>query len=504
MKSSQSAKLNTLLREQRLLRGWSLQQLAEHLCQLGEGEGCLLGISADMVGKWERGEKRPSLFYQEKLCQIYNTTTDKLGLLERHTTHKPITEPTPSSKQSSAPTYMPSVVGQPITHVSLDAIQATHTFLHDEQVTLEGLESTLLSLSSKQLAYLTTMGWTLQDVLTALQAILQGEAVMAKIQRRQVLQLGAGLILGSITFPTHEHHSTEERVQITQSLGESIAISWSLFQSANPTQVLAIAQSQLALVQRAYHILYPNVRPLYYSAIYRLIGAALHFQGRYDEARIAHEKSYITALEDGNVWNIAQCLSWQAYGQKAQRQYAEAIETAQAALRIISLQKDTESIRLRARLLAFNAENAALLGKNVETEMDLAASEILLQQLPGNHEEFDRIHWLQQAGLCALHLKQFETAARHLQQAFDELPPQWILRSISTALPLASTFIRLGEKEQALAIARSILPLAQIVQAPTLNQEYLRYLHKEFLISFPGNKDCQMLVNEAYRQLILI
>jgi hypothetical protein len=49
-----------------------------------------------------------------------------------------------------------------------------------------------------------------------------------------------------------------------------------------------------------------------YSAVYRLIGGALHFQGQYDEA--AHEKSYIAALEGNDVWNMAQSLSWQADG----------------------------------------------------------------------------------------------------------------------------------------------------------------------------------------------
>ena len=35
-----------------------------------------------MVGKWERGFKRPSPFYQEKLCSLYDLTAEELGLVD--------------------------------------------------------------------------------------------------------------------------------------------------------------------------------------------------------------------------------------------------------------------------------------------------------------------------------------------------------------------------------------------------------------------------------------
>src|ERR1700719_1749102 len=130
------------------------------------------------------------------------------------------------------------------------------------------------------------------------------------------LQLGAGLFLRGIALPEREHPTAEERVQLSEAIGESIAASWTLFQTTNTAQVLAVGQAQLSLIQRAHYTLYPSVRPMHYSAIYRLIGGALHFQGRYDEARQAHEKSYITALEGSDVWNMAQSLSWQADGLK--------------------------------------------------------------------------------------------------------------------------------------------------------------------------------------------
>src|SRR5205807_2262639 len=73
---------NTPLRRQRLLRGWSLERVAELLNELAiEQTGQNVGVNAQMVGKWERGEKRPRPRYQELLCQLYQVDTDDLGFL---------------------------------------------------------------------------------------------------------------------------------------------------------------------------------------------------------------------------------------------------------------------------------------------------------------------------------------------------------------------------------------------------------------------------------------
>jgi tetratricopeptide (TPR) repeat protein len=39
-----------------------------------------VGVNADMVGKWERGEKRPSKLYRRLLCLLYQATEEELGL----------------------------------------------------------------------------------------------------------------------------------------------------------------------------------------------------------------------------------------------------------------------------------------------------------------------------------------------------------------------------------------------------------------------------------------
>ncbi len=83
MKSKEQRKPNSLLREQRLLRGWSLQRVVEQLCALSSAsDERLPGVNAIMVSNWETGTKKPSPFYQERLCKLYMMTADQLGFMD--------------------------------------------------------------------------------------------------------------------------------------------------------------------------------------------------------------------------------------------------------------------------------------------------------------------------------------------------------------------------------------------------------------------------------------
>ncbi|QBD75012.1 helix-turn-helix domain-containing protein [Ktedonosporobacter rubrisoli] len=63
-------KPNIIIRRERQLRGWSQQKVAE-----------LVGTSEDVVSRWERGERKPSPFFQEKLCMLYGRSTEELGFI---------------------------------------------------------------------------------------------------------------------------------------------------------------------------------------------------------------------------------------------------------------------------------------------------------------------------------------------------------------------------------------------------------------------------------------
>lgn len=66
-----SRKSNPLLRFEREKRGWSQRRVAEQL-----------DTSEDMVSRWERGERTPIPFFQEKLCNLFGKNAVELGFIE--------------------------------------------------------------------------------------------------------------------------------------------------------------------------------------------------------------------------------------------------------------------------------------------------------------------------------------------------------------------------------------------------------------------------------------
>src|SRR5712692_6650699 len=62
-------------------RGWTQQEVAEQLDRLAWlRRHKRVGVNADMVAKWERGEKRPSPLYRELLCLLFETDAQALGI----------------------------------------------------------------------------------------------------------------------------------------------------------------------------------------------------------------------------------------------------------------------------------------------------------------------------------------------------------------------------------------------------------------------------------------
>src|SRR5947209_15831802 len=61
---------NQRLRHERELRGWSQAKLAEKI-----------GTTCATVNRWERGNKAPSPYFREQLCDLFEKNTEELGLL---------------------------------------------------------------------------------------------------------------------------------------------------------------------------------------------------------------------------------------------------------------------------------------------------------------------------------------------------------------------------------------------------------------------------------------
>ena len=69
------------LQELRDDRGWTQQDVADQIGRLAWLEHKKhVGINAQMVSKYERGEKCPNRMYQELFCLLYGVSVDQLGL----------------------------------------------------------------------------------------------------------------------------------------------------------------------------------------------------------------------------------------------------------------------------------------------------------------------------------------------------------------------------------------------------------------------------------------
>src|SRR6185437_10235004 len=69
------------LRSLREQRGWTQQEVADQVARMAWlRKSERVGVNADMVAKWERGDKKPSLRYRELLTLVFETDAHGLGL----------------------------------------------------------------------------------------------------------------------------------------------------------------------------------------------------------------------------------------------------------------------------------------------------------------------------------------------------------------------------------------------------------------------------------------
>lgn len=82
----------TRLRQERELRGWSRQYIAEQV-----------SVNLATVGRWERGERVPHPHYRRLLCELFQKNTLELGLQNSATPDDPL------SASDSQPEHLSSV-----------------------------------------------------------------------------------------------------------------------------------------------------------------------------------------------------------------------------------------------------------------------------------------------------------------------------------------------------------------------------------------------------------
>ncbi|MDQ6789586.1 MAG: hypothetical protein M3075_02825 [Candidatus Dormibacteraeota bacterium] len=289
---------------------------------------------------------------------------------------------------------------------------------------------------------------------------------------------------------------------VVQALGNGIAGAWSLFQTVDTHVIGTIAQSQLVILDQFKSSLQESgALPSLFSATHRLIGATHHRHGRYTEALQWHGRAYREALESGDVWNMVESRTWQAYGKKALGRHAESLQALESALQLITSWDEPRSIRTRARLLSSAAQDAAFLHDGAQASARLYESEALLDQITEPTDEFDRQAWLESSGICALFLGQLNLAITRLEQASRERPANRVARQVITSTALAAAFARAGDPEAARRTSSKIVPMLTAVKSAELNDYFLGFLHHDLLKRFPG-PSYQAFVADTERSLL--
>jgi tetratricopeptide (TPR) repeat protein len=500
--------MDSQLKRQREMRGWSQARAAEKLAQLcASGDGKSVGVDDKMIGSWERGEHLPSPYYREKLSLLYGKSLQELGLITLEETREERAEESFHLSKRLLPTI--SEPPQQMTSVRLTPRQAIDLFYEATHPTYEPQPGEWLALGASDLGRLFDEGWSLEEILTALHITLQGVQAMPNISRRTfgrtLVAFGAAAAISHISIPSGKHISAEEQLHLQQALGENIAAGWRLFHTAGNAQVLAVGEAQLALVQHVHAILPARERAHFYSAIYDLIGKAYFFQERYSKALDAHQSAYIAALQAGDPWRVTQSLICQADGYQALGQHVEAIQTIEEALRVLGVPTNEEQLRSKAHLHACWADNAMILEEDTTVQRQLEASAAYLDRL-GPHEEFDRALWLQLSGKHALMSGDYMTALRYYEEAQSELPAHWIVRQVLVLLPMMVAYACKRDRDAGLATAKKAAATLQMLNAHGLNKQFAESFRRGLLDSFPGDKYVQEFLIELqqhYPQLLM-
>ncbi len=486
------------LRKERRQRNLTQRDLAD-----------LAGISLSTIQRAEQG--RPiRVDCRRLLCACLGKTAQELGLVE-----KPVGTEDRASVESSLPVAAtihesapadsgntlfltgPIVLRNPYRSIDLlGQNRSDLTNLPSQQV------GAWLAMTANDLAILleSEASWSVESLLHTLQMIIQGVQAMPKVTRRRLLQLGAAAVVSSISVPTSSHVTAQERMQLCQALGESIAAGWKMLYTVSNAQMGAIAQAHLFLVQQNHALLYPQARSLCYTGAYSQIGITLHFQEHDEEALQAYQSSYIAALETGDRWYVAQSLICQSDSYHALGQYRLAIEAIEEALRVIGTADDERLLRARAHLLTCWADNAMMLADDFTAQEKLETAATYLDQLAPN-EEFDLAGWLLLAGKYALKTENYAKAKDCFEKALHQLPDQWMLRRVMTAIGLAMAYAHLKERGESLALAETLVPMVQGIDATMTNRWFHQYLQRDLLGTFPTDEQTRTFVSKTYRQL---
>ena len=467
-----------------------------------------VGVSEATISRAENGH-RLSPKVRRQLCDRLGMTSEALGLLGKKQDvifpsspfppaqeHKP-TSVLQTSSSLSVPIHSPSSPTILMNHTHAVTLLAKPSLKASPSIKQQ--EQAWLTLGVSSLGQLFNSGWSIDEILESLKVVLQGVQGVPITIRQQLLLSNLDMKGNNISSVASYHISEEEQARLHSALGESIVSNWKLFLSASNAQLLAQGQIQLSLLHQVHPFLHPFMRPYLYAGAYGLIGLALHFQNRNEEALRIYHNAHLSALATNDPWYIAQSLICQADVYLTLGMYTEALHVIEEALYGLG-EVNEEHKRAKAHLLSCWADVSMTMGEYTLAQKKLDEASHYLDSST-IIEEFDHICWLQLAGKKAVMKGDYQQAIHYLENASAANPPLWRVRHAGILIPLAIAYARNKEREKSLFIAQQAISIVGTLNAPLLNTHFLNYIQDDIVKGFSHDSAIQYFLTEIQQKL---
>lgn len=485
MKSLARGKPNAYLRQQRLLRGWSLQHVADELRTLCEKEGQTAGVTADMVGKWERGENKPGPFYREKLCRLYGLPADQLGFID---TSMPVYPEEAYQPQSAQVSHDDNRGTQPAT---------SNAALSPPAISVSQGHVTIRDVPGRQ-------SFPLSDASVAHEP---GPQDMDR-SRRKFLEETPSIIGTVILIPSYDLLNSPLLERLSRALTKPSSIdektlryleqrTGSYWRDRNDAVLASydLLSYVLEHLQKVLFFLEGSLLPTVRTRLCSIAGETAMLAGElffdisdYMHAREFHKAAVRAAQEGSN--HALEAVAW------GRMSFAWTYSgNAQEALTCIQ-----EARRLAARSVNATVQ-AWLAAVEAEIRANLGDSELCLEALEGAECVEDKQHpkedcyWIHfdrsllagYQGICFLRLSRLEDAQslyflgssqRALENALMLLNPALMRRRPTLLTDLAGTYVQQGEFEEACLHALQATKMVAQIKSPIVFQRLLTLRHR--------------------------
>ena len=213
-----------------------------------------------MVCNWETGTKKPSPFYRERLCKLYNMTAEQLGFMDAPTLPRP-NQPVrvaPVFVASSNGYYdarliqpaLPTVIPIPTPSIGViprEQIKAIDLLSDGAEHTPDEQLSAWLVLGANHLSMLLDAGLSSEQVLDSLRVVMQAVQGLPGLSRRKLLELDAAALMSGIPLGLNSRVTEGERIQITET---SMPLAVSYVRAGEYEASLDVATKATSLINR--------------------------------------------------------------------------------------------------------------------------------------------------------------------------------------------------------------------------------------------------------------